>query len=224
MSEPVPDIYEEDELLAKAARMDFSAMQHVHTHLLESEAPETISTLALAYSRFSRCLRLNIAKLQKQKADREKARREREAWEAGRRRHEPDPHEAAVEERTAEVQQAVDRVISATAAGDEALHTDWCHRFDREVDDWNEQPDWLEDDLDTVVTRVCKALGLPDEHAANWRQLPDPTFFPEPEETTPEEEAEISANLRDATARYLAARSDLRDGQPPPKPPWRNSG
>ena len=97
-------------------------------------------------------------------------------------------------------------------------------RQNRGAEDNRQHMYWLEDDLDTVVTRVCKALGLPDEHAANWRQLPDPTFFPEPEETTPEEEAEISATLRAATARYLAARETLRDGDPPPKPPWRSSG
>ena len=224
MSATPPDIYEEDELLAKAARMDFGLMRELHDRVMERPDVQEVGILMLGYSRASRMMRQNLARLTKQKADREKAKREREAYDAGRRRYEPDPHEVAVEDRTAEVQQAVDRVISATADGDEALHTDWCHRFDREVDDWNEQPDWLEDDLDTVVTRVCKALGLPQEHAANWRQLPDPTFFPEPEETTPEEEAEISATLRAATARYLAARSALRDGEPPPKPPWRNSG
>ncbi|MGI2909736.1 hypothetical protein, partial [Tolypothrix sp. VBCCA 56010] len=146
-----------------------------------------------------------------------------DAWRAIRNPA-PDPHEQALEQRTAEVQRAVDRVISATAAGDEQRHTDWCHRFDREVEDWSEAPDWIVDDVDTVIRRVCKALGLPDDYAQRWRQLPEPTFFPDPEEPTPEEREKNAAAMREITAHYKDALACLRAGEPIPKPPWRNSG
>ena len=227
MSEPAPDIYEEDQLLAQAAKMDFVAMRHIHNQLIESWDPAVISTLSHSYARHSRCMRQNLACLQRQKVQRAKAEREREqheAWMAVGRR-EPDLHELAVSERTTEVQRAVDRVISAAADGDRKLHTDWAHRFDREADDWTEEPDWLDDDLDAVVQRACRTLGLPDDLAARWRELPEPTFVPDPAPETPEEIAAANAKARELTAQYRASANPAASpGLPPPYDKYNNSG
>ena len=193
MSEPTPDIYEEDQLLAQAAKMDFVLMREMHDRVLETEDVPSVGTLTLAYSRYSRMMRQNLSCLAKQRAEREKAKRQRPEREL---------HDFAVETRITEVQHAVDRVISAAADGDEKVHTDWAHRFDREVDDWTEKPDWLEEDLDTVVRRACKTLGLPDDYAARWRELPEPTFFPDPEPETPEAVAAANAAARDLADQY----------------------
>lgn len=208
MSEPAPDIAEEDQLLAAAAKMEFAAMRHIHGQLIESTDPAVISTLSHAYARHSRCMRQNLACLQRQKAERARAQRaadQHEVWMARRRPSEDDLHGLAVEARTREVQDAVDRVISAAAQGDRGRHTEWAHRFDREADDWSERPDWLEDDLDVVVSRACAALELPGALAARWRELPEPDFTPEPAPATPEEVAAANAVARDLMARYRAA-------------------
>ena len=221
MSEPTPDIFEEDELLAKAARMDFGLQRELHDRIMETPDVQEVGILMLAYSRASRMMRQNLSKLQKQKAERAKEKRAHEMHEswAAIGRPDSDPHYAAIDARTDEVQHAVDRVISAAADGDEKLHTDWVHRFDREVDDWNEKPDWLEDDLDVVIQRVCKTLGLPEEHAQRWRDLPDPTFMPEPEEDPPYEPGRV-----DPTFVELRARLGIPNRVPPPYDKYESSG
>ena len=217
MSEPAPDIFEEDHLLAQTARMDFAFARHVQQKALATEDTAELSDLARAYARLTRSLRQTLALLSKLRADRAKAERE------APRRSAQDLHNQAIDERTAQVQDAVERVISAAADGDEALHTDWCHRFDREVDDWNEKPDWIVDDVDTVIRRVCKALGLPDDYAQRWRELPAPTFFPDPEPATPEDVAAANAAARAFTAGLRSSAADSAHARPP-KPPWSPSG
>lgn len=223
MSELPPEIEEADVLLAKTARMDFAFARHVQERGLGADDVKDLAELARAYARLTRSLRQNLALLTKQKAEREKAERAREQHEAWRaaRTPEHDLHELALEERTGEVQAAVDRVISAAAAGDEKLHTDWTHRFDREVDDWTEADDWLDDDFDAVVRRACQALGLPDDLAARWRDLPQPTFFPDPAPETQDEIDAANAAVRELTARYRLGAS-LGEPEPPAGlgPPW----
>ena len=221
MSELPPEIEEADVLLAQTARMDFAFARHVQQRALGTDDVKELAELARAYARCTRSLRQDLALLAKQKADRAKAEREAAQprtsvypWE------QPDP----ADERANEVQAAVDRVISAAAAGDEKLHADWCHRFDRELDDWTERPDWLAGDVDAVIRRVCATLGLPEDLAARWRNLPDPTFFPDPEPETPEEIAEANAAAREALA-SLRAEAARRSPTDPPRPrvPWKNS-
>lgn len=224
MSGDLPELEDLDALLARTARMDFAFARHVQEKALASDDAQELADLARAYARLTRSLRQNVALLAKQKADR--ARAEREAARDAR----PTVHdlqERAVEDRTDELQAAVERVISAAADGDEARHTEWCHRFDRELEDWIETPDWLDDDIDAVVRRVCATLDLPDDLAARWRRLPDPTFFPDPEPATPEAVAAANAVAR-ALADRLRAPDPRPSGRPsgaaPPRPPWRNSG
>jgi len=217
MSASPHEIEASDAMLAEAAKMDLVAMRHVHTLVLESEEPKAVATLVGAYARVSRCMRQNLAMLARQKADRAKAERE-----AAR----PAPSERELSDQRADtLQGAVDRVISAAADGDRKLHADWVHRFDRELDDWTEEPDFLLEDLDTQVLRVCRTLGLPEHLAEGWQDLPDPTFFPDPEPETAEDIAATNAFCREATAQFRGAASGLSPTDPAlPPVPWKNSG
>ena len=218
MSEPAPDIFEEDQLLASAAKMDFVAMRHIHNQLIESTDPAVISTLSHAYARHSRCMRQNLACLQRQKANRAKAERDaaQHAAQKDLQRPERDLEELAFEERAEALHDAVGRMASAAAQGDERLHADWVHRFDVEFDDWCEEDDFLDVALDAQVRRAVRVLGLPEDLAERWQDLPPPTYFPDPAPRARPERppAEPHPDLTDATP----------DDASTPRPPWRNSG
>jgi hypothetical protein len=216
MSASPHEIEASDAMLAEAAKMDLVGMRHVHELLLASHEAKEVGVIAHAYSRVSRCMRQNLAMLAKQKADRAKA--EREAARSA-----PSEREL-VDERSDTLQGAVDRVISAASDGDHKLHTDWAHRFDRELDDWTEKADFLLEDLDTQVLRACRSLGLPEDLAANWQDLPDPTFFPDPEPESAEDIAAANAFCREATASLRAAADRAPTDPDAPRVPWKNSG
>ena len=157
-------------------------------------------------------MRQNLAMLARQKADRAKAEREAAREQAMNPWKMKTPEQVARETRAEDLQEAVGRVISAAADGDQVLHADWVHRFDRELDDWYETDDFLDEPLHAQVLRAARTLGLAQDLAERWADLPEPTFFPDP---APEE----TAAIRDMVADIRAARAA---GQP--KPPWLNSG
>ena len=216
MSTEPPIVEQSDLMLAEAAKMDLVGMRHVHELLLASDDAREVGVIVHAYTRVSRCMRQNLAMLARQKADRAKA--EREAARTG-----PSERER-FEQRSDDLQGAVDRVISAASDGDHGLHADWAHRFDRELDDWTEAPDFLLEDLDVQVLRACRTLGLPDGLAERWQDLPDPTFSPGPEPERPEDIAEANAVCREATAWFRANSRRAPTDPAPPPPPWKNSG
>jgi hypothetical protein len=183
MSELPPIVDEADLMLARLAKLDLGSVQHVHDCLLDTTKPDEVATLALAQARLSRSCRQNLACLTKLKAERAKAEREAERHERWRRQADDrkTPEDVAYETRAEHLSQAVGRVISHVANGDRERHTELAHRFDRELDDWYEKPDFLVPDLDAHVRQACRRLGLPAEAAARWEHLPDPTFHPEPE-------------------------------------------
>ena len=122
MSSDPAIIEESDVMLAAAAKMDLAVMRHAHDLILASDDAPTVGTLTNAYARASRCMRQNLALLARQKADRAKAEREvaRERtsvypWQ------QQNPKDLAVEERSDELQGAVDRVISAASDGDRQI-------------------------------------------------------------------------------------------------------
>lgn len=185
MSAPPPEPEQSDLMLAEAAQSDLLLMRHVQSLVLASDDAQEVGTLVHAYARASRAMRQNIALLARQKADRVKAAREaaqHEAWLRARDLgSERSLQDFAYDERGEELHDAVGRVISAAAADDRARHADLAHRFDRELDDWVEADDFLDEDLDAHVLRACRVLGLPDDLSARWRDLPKPTYFPDPE-------------------------------------------
>ena len=216
MTTEPPIVEQSDLMLAEAAKLDLVGMRHVHELLLGSDDAKEVGVIVNAYAKVSRCMRQNLAMLARQKADRAKA--EREAARTG-------PSERELfDQRADELQGAVDRIISAASDGDQKLHADWAHRFDRELDDWTEKPDFLFEDLGVQVIRACRTLGLPDHLATRWQDLPDPTFFPEPEPETPEQIAETNAFCREAIARFKMTSDRAPTDTAAPTVPWNNSG
>ena len=197
MTATPPVIEAADAFLERLARLDLEAAEHVHACLLDTVKPAEVAELARAYGRVSRGLRQTLALHSKLKHDRERAAREAARHEAEMRPASGagrgpvfDPRAFAVDERCDAVRGAVDRVISEVADGDEARHTQLAHRFDRELDDWTETPDFLDLDVEAHIQEACRRLGLPEPLARAWRDLPEPTFFPDPE---PDDDAGIKA-------------------------------
>ena len=188
MSGPPPEIDEADVFLAKLARLDLRAAQHVHDCLLDTTDPDEVARLAQAYARCSRQVRQTLACHAKLKADRAKAARLAEQHERWRKAGLPfedgprkTPEDHAYEARADHLVEAMERVISHVAAGDRERHTELAHRFERELDDWYEKPDFLDLDPQAHVRHACRRLGLPEDLADRWPDLPEPTFFPDPE-------------------------------------------
>ena len=191
MSAPPPIIETADAFLGRLAALDMQAAEHVHACLMDATRPAEVAELARAYARASRCLRQTLALHARLKGDRERAAREAErhaaqmareaAAPASRPDPAPDPDEAYFDEKVADLHLAMERIVSKAADGDLARHTRLIHRFQRELDDWIEAPDFLDAPLDQLVERACRTLELPEALAGAWRDLPPATFFPEPE-------------------------------------------
>jgi len=185
MSDLPPVIEQADAMLARLASLDLTLAEHVHACALDTTDPKQVADLARAYQRVSRSLRQTLALHARLKTDRAKAAREaaqHDAWLEARRSAitDEDPEEAAIEERIEGLHDALGRVISHVAAGDRERHTELVHRLDRELDDWVEADDFLDRDVDEHVLQACRVLGLPEDLAGRWDELPEPTFFPDP--------------------------------------------
>lgn len=155
--------------LERLAEMDLAAAEKVHAQLMAAETPEETASLSRAYQRVSRsarqCLMLQM----------------RHAGElAGRRaetrildRRDEMIREVKTEQRTVALQDAVERV-ACIAVRDAGEREDRLDRFDLELDDWLDEPDFLTADLDGQVLRACRLLDLPEDLARVWRDLPAP--------------------------------------------------
>jgi len=218
MSDLPPIVDEADVFLAKLAKLDLTAAQHVHDCLLDTTDPDEVARLAQAYARCSRQVRQTLACHAKLKHDREKAARLAEQHERWRKSGRPietdeDLRKHAVDERTFDLQDAMGRVISHVAAGDNARHTELADRFDRELEDWEDAPDFLDLDLDAHVKAACRRLGLSEDLADTWDELPEPTFFPDP-----------APRIREMAQAYRARAASAPLSAAPPRPPWPNTG
>lgn len=180
-----------DAFLGRLAALDMQAAEHAHACLLDATKPGEVAELARAYARASRCLRQTLALNARLEGDHEKGAREaeRHAAQMAREAATPpgrgdlplDPDQIFLDGKVEDLCEAVDRVISKAADGDLRRHTRLIHRFERELDDWVETPDGLDAPLDRLVERACRTLDLPQTLARTWRNLPQATFFPEPE-------------------------------------------
>jgi hypothetical protein len=90
-----------------------------------------------------------------------------------------------VVERVEDLHGAIGRISWRASGGDHDRHAATVQRFDRELDDWWDEPDFLDFDLDTVVRHAAKVLDLPADLAANWEGLPDPDYHPDPAPNAP---------------------------------------
>jgi len=185
MTPPLPpEVDATDAFLQKLAALDLRAAQHTNTCLLDTTETKEVADLSRAYARCAHSLRQTLACHGKLKHEREKAAREAADHAASRPPARPpfDRHQFAIDYRVEDLRNGVDRVISRIADGDKALHTRMVHRFERELDDWVEAPDFLQLDVDAHILQACLRLGLPRDLAERWEDLPRPTFFPEPEQ------------------------------------------
>lgn len=195
MSAPPPIIETADAFLGRLAALDLQAAEHVHAELLATTKPAEVADLARAYARASRCLRQTLALHAKLTDDRARAAREaerhaaqmaRDAADPASRRDpsdpDHDPDQVFFDDRVEDLREAMGRIISKSVDGDLTRHTRLIHRFERELYDWCDSPDFLEWPLDRLVERACQIVNLPQTLAGGWRDLPLATFFPEPEE------------------------------------------
>ena len=215
MSELPPIVEEADLILARLAKVDLASVQHVHNCLVETDTPDEVAKLAHAQARLSRSCRQVLACLSRLKAARATAEREAETHERWRR-SQPQwktDDEIAAETRAEHLDDAMSRVIGHVAQGDTERHTRLYHRFDRELDDWYEQPDFLTEDFDVQLRRACRVLDIPEHLADRYHTLPKPAFTPDPEvrQDEAEDEHEDWAERADAHPHDAAAR-------PPPIP------
>jgi hypothetical protein len=182
MSGEHPEIEEADLLLARTAKMDFVFAQHVQRRALDSDDPAQLAVLAQAYARLTRSIRQNLALLNRQRADREKAAREQKAAEEQREVRETPPASADLRRQSHmdDIQSGVSRIIVAEAGNDRGRIREHLERFDREMDDWHEKPDFEDYEPDEIIRHACRVLDLPQSLADRWRTLPDPAWLPDP--------------------------------------------
>ena len=188
MSSLPPVIEQADAMLARVASLNLQAAEHVHACLLDTTEPDQLAQLSRAATQLSRSMRQCLALLARLQADRAKATREaaqHETWLKSRARlvvTDPDaePADLPQAQHLDDVQTGVVRIIARVADGDRDRETALVHRFDRELDDWWDEPDFLDYDVDAVIRHACRVLDLPSDLAARWRDLPDPDWSPDP--------------------------------------------
>jgi hypothetical protein len=188
MSSLPPVIEQADAMLARVASLDLQAAEHVHACLLDTTDPDQLAQLSRAATQLSRSMRQTLALLARLQADRAKTAREaarHETWLKSRAwlaHSEPDadPADLSQAQHVDDIQTGVVRVIARVADGDRDRQTALVHRFDRELDDWWDAPDFLDYDVDAVIGHACRVLDLPPDVAAQWRDLPDPDWSPDP--------------------------------------------
>ncbi|MDZ4371701.1 MAG: hypothetical protein U1C74_09810 [Phenylobacterium sp.] len=166
--------------------MEFLFAELVHRRALEIESPAELDLLARASARMTRSMRQNLALLSRQKAERAKAAREalRDAQsspENSDKSPPPSPAEVRRAHHMDDIQTGVGRIIAAETGLDRPRLRSLLYRFDREMEDWEEQPDFEDFEPDVIIRHACGVLGLPVDLADRWRTLPDPGWLPDPE-------------------------------------------
>lgn len=171
----------DEEMLARLAELDLAAAEKVHGKLMAADDAAEIADLSRAYQRLSRSVRQTLAL--KSRLARDHA--QHQAWLEGRTREPPSLDLPLVEQltgidtRVAEVLDAVGRVVHAVH-GESRGAAEALDRFDRELDDWVDEEDFLDVDFDTLVVRAARVLGLPEDLAQAWSILKRPPNAPDP--------------------------------------------
>lgn len=158
---PDPDIA----MLARIAALDMSAAEHAHARLLAADEAAEIAELGRTYQRLARSLRQTLAL---------KAKLTRELQQAARGLLPRTAIDTSDIVRIGELQDAVARIALAAGYVDETSRDNLFERFDVEIDDWSERPDFVTADLDAQVRAACRVLGLSPSLAVAWRDLPHP--------------------------------------------------
>ena len=165
--------------------LDLAWAEQAHAKAMAAESADDVERLGRTYQRAARSLRQTVAL----RAD---LRRRRVAAPKPAAPFVPDPEEHEADARVEELFDAVGRVIAAEHIDHPRRERLTWARFEREVDDWTTEDILAIEDLDEHVLEVCRELGLSEELAADWRNLPDPHEKPDPYEVG-EEEADAEA-------------------------------
>lgn len=172
-------------MLAQLAGLDMTLARHVHACAMATTETEEVTDLARAYQRIARSVRQSLALLERVKREQAQAAREVPPKPTG---PPPPPRdEARISQRRAAVETGVLRVLwNEFEAGDgddweEAgkLHEILRGQLDRDAAKAafgleERDGDWAVLPLDEQIVRACAALGLPENVAATWPDLPDP--------------------------------------------------
>ena len=172
MTATAPD--RDADMLAELAEMDLSAAKHVHAQLLAATGADEVADLSRSYQRASRGLRQTLALKAKltQDAVVHRLRTTPTATTDFAAHRQELIHEEAQFERLTALQGAVSRLIYA-GVSDATLRADYIEGLDVELDDWMTEPDFITADLDAQVLRACRTLGLSEDLARQWRDLPE---------------------------------------------------
>ena len=177
MTATAPD--RDADMLAELAEMDLSAAKHIHAQLLAATGADEVADLSRSYQRASRCLRQTLALKAKLAQDAVVHRLHTTPTpitDFAAQRQELIREEAQFERLTV-LQDAVSRLIYSEVS-DAATRADYIEGLDLELDDWLIEADFTTADLDAQVLRACRALGLSEDLARQWRDLPEATDDP----------------------------------------------
>lgn len=171
MSTPDPAFDRDEQMLARLAELDLAAVERVHGRLMAAEATAEIADLGRTYQRLARSLRQTLALKAKLKHDRELHRPvgQPPVQAPG---HDFDLEGFRIDTRVDALQDAVDRVIVAAHPDAPERQRTCQERLDRELDDWATDELFGLESLDDHVAAACRALDLPADLAARWRELP----------------------------------------------------
>ena len=186
----------EDAALERLMALDLAWAEQAHAKAMAAESVDDVERLGRTYQRAARSLRQTVAL----RADLQ--RRRAAAAPKPVAPFVPDPEEHEADARVEELFDAVGRVIAAEHIDHPRRERLTWARFEREVDDWATEDILAIEDLDEHVLEVCRELGLSEELATDWRNLPDPYEEPDPYEVGEEDaapEAEAQTHRRSDT-------------------------
>ena len=175
MSEAAP-ISRDEAILARLAELGLGAAEKAHGKFMAAEETAEFTEVGRTYDRMARSLRQTLAL--KHKLTREVAQDARRAEMMRPREHAPyvDPDQEAIDARVADLQ-AAGKQLLWSYFGRNSHRIDRIERLERELDDWISEDDFLDADMEAHIVRLCRILGLPEDHARTWRapsRLQDP--------------------------------------------------
>ena len=186
MTAHADDIDPAEAMLAQLAGLDLTLARHLHACAMSADDPHATADLARAYHKIARSVRLTLAMHGRLK-------RERLSGQAPPLPPSDTPppvrDPARAAKRKAEVRAAVRRVIRAEreAAETDAEPSDvLLERLEKSLEHQARNPAfglelidtaWRPMPLDRHVLLLCRGIGLPDEAAAAWRDLPEAEAF-----------------------------------------------
>ena len=202
------DVDPAEAMLAELAGLDLSLARHVHACAVATDDPGEVADLARAYQRIARSVRQSLALHAKLKREREAIARENPPPPPA-----PPPKPmrdaARIAERKAAIRPAAQRVVWAEYedAEDEDLASYYFDLIEERLELHGRDnafglkangPAWDLEPLEDHIVRFCADMGLPEQAARAWRDLPDPP--PEALASLDDDDDEADAPARQSSA------------------------